>query len=286
MRETAEPVVAMWFEIPDSGGQLAELFYSDERLQEVRVGTEIFRVEYDTIGEILDLVPVDSEGRRRFQSEEQSGDHLPAWLTPDTVEGMTKSRVGCSCALMMNTVCQTSGLLCGYSSKSSAFVRVARPLVILTFEIACKASDYICHTDMALILFPDMNSFCGDFFCGDRSKRGWFGDCYDEEVEECRDDESVALRQGCDPGKIACGPGAVEGVRPPICFDPDTQQCCLNDFISPSSECCPGQVCRSEGLDERWAHRSTLLLVVVWRLAFQEMHMVISTLASCSTCRN
>lgn len=259
VRETAEWAAIMWFEVPESGGQLAELYFNEELLQQLRVGTELYRLEYDTNGEISDLVPVDFDGRRVLQSEEQDDYHLPAWLTRDTLKGVANSKIGCtSCALIVNTVCGGIQEVCQPSLFNPLWwLRSAHPLVLLAVEVACGASQVICTYDAFAIfapaIDPELYIFCEDIFCCDRSKCGWFGECYDEEDEKCCDDGNFLVpMDGCCPGDnldFTCGEGPLggDGVRPLLCYNPDAEQCCANDVIHPKSQCCPGQVRRSQG---------------------------------------
>ncbi|CAM9334004.1 unnamed protein product, partial [Ectocarpus sp. 13 AM-2016] len=235
--EAAEWDAIMWFEIPDSGGQLAELYYSDERLQEIQVDTEVYRVEYDTNGEFSDLILVDFNDRRLLESGEQGDYHLPSWLNANTIQDVMTSRIECDlCNSLVTIVCTASFRGCGEIKVSS--------LLTLALRTTCEAVGLACSYNAGV---PGEFDACKDFFCCDRSKCGKFGDCYDEVGEQCCDDGSAVPMNGCCAGDdldFTCGEASLgsDGVRPLLCYDPDTEQCCgPNDFIRPKSECCPGQ---------------------------------------------
>lgn len=248
MREIADWAAVVSFEVPDSDGQLAQLYYSrtDERLQEFRLGAELYHVEYNSDGDFLDVMAEEPEGRRLLQSEEQQEDyHLPAWLNPEALEGAAEDRIDCpTCQNMVDVACRGVDVTCKMAVRN-----LPVPLNMLLF-IACKGVDLICILD--LLDTP----VCTDYFCCGRSKcRDYFapggGECYDELQEQCCDDGSVIDAFGCCPGLEMCGEFFINIFDISSCFDPDVQKCCPATETAtetwPSlavgiSECCPSQV--------------------------------------------
>lgn len=248
MREITNWAAVVSFEVPDSDGQLAQLYYSrtDERLQEFRLGAELYHVEYNSDGDVLDVSAEEPEDRRFLLSEEQQEDyHLPAWLNPEALEGAAVDRMECStCRKMIDVVCESVDTVC----KIRSLPGLARGSINLWFAIPCKGVGLICRLD--LLDTP----VCTDYFCCGRSKcHNYFGGgaCYEEPVEQCCDG-SVVDGLGCCPGLEQCGETFFDVSGISSCFNPDVEKCCPATETWPNmavgmSECCPSQVRLCDG---------------------------------------
>lgn len=210
--ETAEWPVVISYEIPDSEGEFAELYFGtgEERPAAVRVGAELYRIEYDDDDEIVDIVlenPDDSRRALQLQSGTLKDPHLPAWMSPSTVEGAMTSRITCdNCNDIINGACQASGWLCG-----SALVRraVATGTVIAILEgvsvavltrtipvfiYACVAMKILCEANTALGVY-DILETCEEVVCCERERCGLF--CHKPSEEICCDGDLFPISSGC-----------------------------------------------------------------------------------------
>lgn len=228
MRETVEWDAVVSFDIPDSDGQLAQLRYNENGLQEFLAGTKLYLATYSSNGDPLDLVLKESEGRRSLQSEGPGDYHLPAWLNPEALEGATYDRVTCSmCAKYFDLACASTKLFCDLVDPVLPF-----PASVAWF-IGCNGIGLIC------VLGKD--SACTDTFCCDRSTCA-FRVCYEELFEECCDDGSIVQGRECCPGLEYCT-NKGNGDLNPLCHDPSTEKCCPETReVIPTSECCQDEV--------------------------------------------
>ena len=268
VEETAEWGTVVRFEIPDSDGLLAELLYSrdTQQLEEVRVGAERYRIEYDSDDEIIDIVLENAGGRRglRFQSEAQKDYQLPAWMGPSTVEGAMISRISCPrCKGLVTGVCAVQQLMCGkkalkkFLTTGSVVALIAGvsitvlQRVVPALAFTCKAVEFICDADTALGLIYD-DSLCESLFCCDRSRCS-ISSCYDEDTEKCCRDGSVINPGSCCEeekvenccGRTRCGSDLNSDLNP-FCYDMGIQKCCKGDGTYSTEILGPDDCCLNE----------------------------------------
>lgn len=132
--ETAEWGGVVSCEVPDSEGEVAELYYrrGEQRLAQIRVGAELCRVEYGSDEDMTDFVPLESSGGARaiqLQSGAKKDYHPSAWMRAYTVEGVMNSRVSCDdCNDVISGACFVQSKLCAVSVVS-LLAKVTRQLV-------------------------------------------------------------------------------------------------------------------------------------------------------------
>lgn len=206
--ETAEWVVVR-FEVPDSEGEVAELYYSmdEQRLAQVRVGVELYGVEYDSNEDILDIVLVESSGGGRAlqnQSGLQKDNPLPAWMKASTVEGATTSRVTTcdNCGDVISGVCFAQSKLCSVNwataSVTTILLHVARQTVLRlapALAVACVGVGLLCDANTVGGVL-DVLEVCQDVLCCDRERCGIFS-CYDPSDETCCDGDVIPISSTC-----------------------------------------------------------------------------------------
>lgn len=195
--ETAAWTGVVSFEIPDSGGEVAEIYYGRGVVAKVRVGAELYRIEYDSDDEISDIVLENAGSRRGLQSETRKEYQLPAWMSPSTVEGAMTSRISCNtCNLVVEGVCLAQELMCGKKALKKFLATgsviallsgvsttiITRVIPVLGFM--CQAVGYACNAHEVLGATGLFDS-CDSLFCCDRSRCGLLGECYDESTKKC-----------------------------------------------------------------------------------------------------
>lgn len=248
MRQTSAWGAVVSFEIPDSNGQLAQLRYSrdDQKLEEISVDTELYRIEYNDNSEVVDVVLADSEDRRALRSGEQEGYLLPTWLSRDTLHGAYYDRIGCTdCNNAVSIACAGIDVAC---TICSFFCRV-NPVLELVIDYACRGIGLTCNMQNVI---GELNA-CDNLFCCDRSKCGILGVCYEEGTDKCCEDGSVVDAGSCCEEEVTesccglehCGPGIPGGGVDPNCYNVGIEKCCEGAqpaTIVAASDCCPYEV--------------------------------------------
>ncbi|CAN0388087.1 unnamed protein product [Pylaiella littoralis] len=240
IRATAEWDAVASFEVPDSGGDVAEFLFSSSeggRLEKIRVGSEIYRVDYASSGNVTEFVLEDSDGRRALQSDRQKDPQLPIWLDRSFLAGATISRKSTcqSCQRTLFYSCAGAGLACIGASL------VTGPLAPIVGAF-CGASTLVCTVSSAAE-FEDVSDTCKDLFCCDRSKCGRIVyECYDEATQRCCDE---TVTSGCCEGEQRCGS---DSAGQATCFVEGEQSCCDDGSLVGVTGCCPNEVGCLDGL--------------------------------------
>lgn len=211
--ETATWGSVISFEIPDSEGEVAELYYSRgvDRLAEVRLGAELYRFEYDSNEEIVDIVLENAGSRRalQFQSEAPKDPHLPAWMSPSTIEGAMTSRITCdNCNDIISGVCFTQGVVCGKTGKivqsiaSFIFGPVGATLSTVV-KFTCKAVGVLCDLNDVVGIIAGFDVCERIVCCGERSRCGLT--CHDTSTDKCCDNRDLIPINECCSDEVSRG---------------------------------------------------------------------------------
>lgn len=184
--ETAAWGAVLSFEIPDSEGDVAEMYFSreQEQLEEIRVGVELYRIVYNASNqEIIDIVPQNSGSRRALHFQSEARDYqLPGWMNPSAVGGAMTSRISCdNCGGTISLVCKGITAMCGTglietnlatgALKATLYGVSTRVLqaVIPAFRIACLTTGLCILHEWGGI--TDALETCADIFCCDNRLR-------------------------------------------------------------------------------------------------------------------
>eukprot|EP00903_Cladosiphon_okamuranus_P014055 g13064.t1 len=204
----AVPDGSVSFEVPEFEGEVAELYYNvdEQRLAQVRVGAEVYRIEYDSNEEILDIVLVEDSGGSRalqIQSGAQKGYHLPAWISANAVQGVKTSRISCdNCGDVVSGVCFAQSKLCSVNWSTATvgalllrFARQAVLRVVPVLAAACVGVGLLCDANTVGGVF-DVVEVCGNVLCCDRERCGFFS-CYEPSDERCCDGDVFPISSTC-----------------------------------------------------------------------------------------